>query len=88
MLVCPECGAYLIAARVEGIEIDRCKDCQGIWLDAGEYDAVRKRIEILGEKPSGSQEKTLSTKEYLLVETDGPAEIVFAVVEALLHLIP
>lgn len=88
ILVCPGCGAYLVAERVEGVEIDRCKECQGIWLDAGEYDAVRKRVEILGEKPAGSQEKELSTKEYLLVETDGPAEVVFAIVEVLLQLIP
>jgi Zn-finger nucleic acid-binding protein len=88
ILVCPGCGAYLIAERVEGVEIDRCKECQGIWLDAGEYEAVRKRIEILGEKASRSQEKPLGTKENLLVATDAPAEIAFAVIEALLHLIP
>jgi hypothetical protein len=31
---------------VEGVEIERCVYCKGVWLDAGEYDAVRKRIEI------------------------------------------
>jgi hypothetical protein len=28
------------------VEIDRCVYCKGVWLDAGEYDAVRKRIEV------------------------------------------
>jgi len=32
---CPRCRIYLIAERVEGIEIDRCYKCDGIWLDAG-----------------------------------------------------
>ena len=44
-LVCPECGGSLNAERVEGIEIDRCIHCVGVWLDAGEYDAVRRHIE-------------------------------------------
>jgi Zn-finger nucleic acid-binding protein len=44
-LACPECGGSLSAERVEGIEIDRCIHCVGVWLDAGEYDAVRRHIE-------------------------------------------
>jgi Zn-finger nucleic acid-binding protein len=44
--VCPECIHPLESQRVEGIEIERCVYCKGVWLDAGEYDAVRKRIEV------------------------------------------
>lgn len=44
--VCPQCTEPLESQRVEGVEIDRCVKCKGVWLDAGEYDAVRKRIEI------------------------------------------
>ena len=44
--VCPECLRALESQRVEGMEIDRCVYCKGVWLDAGEYDAVRKRIEV------------------------------------------
>ena len=44
--LCPGCPNALTRERVEGIEIDRCKFCDGIWLDAGEYDAVRRRIEV------------------------------------------
>lgn len=44
--VCPECFRSLEAQRVEGVEIERCVYCKGVWLDAGEYDAVRKRIEV------------------------------------------
>ena len=44
--VCPICSRHLEAERVEGVEIDRCSHCAGVWLDAGEYAAVRKRIEI------------------------------------------
>jgi Zn-finger nucleic acid-binding protein len=44
-LACPECDGALTPQRVEGIEIDRCIHCVGVWLDAGEYDAVRRHIE-------------------------------------------
>jgi len=43
---CPECLRSLESQMVEGVEIERCVYCKGVWLDAGEYDAVRKRIEI------------------------------------------
>jgi Zn-finger nucleic acid-binding protein len=42
---CPVCRRALLAERVEGIDIDRCVHCDGVWLDPGEYDAVRHRIE-------------------------------------------
>jgi len=44
--ICPECIHSLESQRVEGVEIERCMYCKGVWLDAGEYDAVRKRIEV------------------------------------------
>jgi len=34
---CPKCGATLTALTLEGLEIDECPDCKGVWLDAGEF---------------------------------------------------
>jgi Zn-finger nucleic acid-binding protein len=42
---CPTCRRQLLPERVEGIDIDRCVHCAGVWLDRGEYDAVRHHIE-------------------------------------------
>ena len=70
-MACPECGGSLTAERVEGIEIDRCSHCVGVWLDAGEYDAVRRHIEHPLEYPhshaTGRQESDSSTES----KTDG-----------------
>jgi len=44
--LCPGCPSALTREKIEGIEIDRCKSCDGIWLDAGEYQVVRRRIEV------------------------------------------
>ncbi len=39
---CPKCGLELIAIDYKGIEVDKCSECEGIWLDAGELEAVSK----------------------------------------------
>ncbi len=33
---CPKCGVELLASHREGIQIDCCPKCGGIWLDHGE----------------------------------------------------
>ena len=37
---CPKCGADLVTEDFHGVQIDRCPECHGIWLDAGELDQV------------------------------------------------
>ena len=39
---CPKCGMKLIEINYKGIEVDKCSGCSGIWLDAGEMEAVAK----------------------------------------------
>ncbi len=39
---CPKCGMELIAIDYKGIEVDKCSECEGIWLDAGELETVSK----------------------------------------------
>jgi hypothetical protein len=37
---CPKCGADLASEQFHGITIDRCSECDGIWLDAGEIEQL------------------------------------------------
>jgi len=37
---CPKCGMELIEIDYKGVKVDKCSACEGIWLDAGELDAV------------------------------------------------
>ena len=39
---CPKCGMMLIEIHYKGVEVDKCSGCDGIWLDAGEMEAVAK----------------------------------------------
>lgn len=44
---CPRCDKQLISSRYEDIEIDKCSNCYGIWLDDGELEAIiKKRIKV------------------------------------------
>jgi Zn-finger nucleic acid-binding protein len=38
--VCQTCGGVLVAFELEGVEIDRCVECGGTWLDAGEIERI------------------------------------------------
>lgn len=37
---CPKCGHEMTTTGLEGVEIDVCADCGGIFLDAGELDKI------------------------------------------------
>jgi Zn-finger nucleic acid-binding protein len=37
---CPVCKTKLLMSEKQGIEIDYCPDCRGIWLDRGELDKI------------------------------------------------
>lgn len=37
---CPVCEIELVMTDRQGVEIDYCPKCRGIWLDRGELDKV------------------------------------------------
>ena len=39
---CPKCGNQLIEISYKSILVDKCSACDGIWLDAGELEAISK----------------------------------------------
>jgi uncharacterized protein len=48
---CPIDGTPLVMTERQGIEIDYCPHCRGIWLDRGELD---KLIERSGQLQAGT----------------------------------
>lgn len=41
---CPQCsGSKLVMSERNGVEIDYCPDCRGVWLDRGELDKILER---------------------------------------------
>lgn len=51
---CPIDNADLAMADRQGIEIDYCPKCRGVWLDRGELDKI---IERSGEAPPTQQQQ-------------------------------
>jgi len=37
---CPNCNETLVMAERQGVEIDYCPKCRGVWLDRGELDKI------------------------------------------------
>lgn len=37
---CPSDGTTLLMSERQGVEIDYCPQCRGIWLDRGELDKI------------------------------------------------
>ena len=40
---CPKDGSRLASRAQDGVEIDECATCGGVWLDAGELKALSQR---------------------------------------------
>lgn len=53
---CPVCkNVQLLMTDRQGIEIDYCPNCRGVWLDRGELDKI---IERSADSPQTSQQPT------------------------------
>jgi Zn-finger nucleic acid-binding protein len=42
-MACPHCRVPLVMSERQGIEIDYCPQCRGVWLDRGELDKIIER---------------------------------------------
>jgi Zn-finger nucleic acid-binding protein len=65
---CPTCDIHLVITDRNGIEIDYCPECRGVWLDRGELDKIIERSiqPSKGSTPDSYSEKHRysSDKEY------------------------
>jgi uncharacterized protein len=54
---CPVCqDTDLLMTERQGVEIDYCPDCRGVWLDRGELDKIVERSnDRLAAVPPASQ---------------------------------
>ena len=64
---CPTCNVALVMTDRNGIEIDYCPDCRGIWLDRGQLDKIIERS--VQQEPMPPR-NTYHDKEHYLSEKD------------------
>jgi len=92
---CPKCGYDLITGDWDGIQIDQCTHCHGIWFDAGE--AQVSAVERAGPGvPGGRQRRDAEVIPFpgdppvtpQLVQEHNLTPQEYARIEALLHRTP
>ena len=54
---CPNCNETLVMADRQGVEIDYCPKCRGVWLDKGELDKLIERSASYNYKEDGDRYK-------------------------------
>ncbi|WP_166254876.1 zf-TFIIB domain-containing protein [Marinobacter salicampi] len=53
---CPICiDEHLVMADRQGIEIDYCPKCRGVWLDRGELDKIIERTAVAAPQAQAPQ---------------------------------
>ena len=56
---CPKCGMDLSHFEMNGVELDRCEDCGGIWFDVGEVeDLLEEHWTVMKKIISTFRERT------------------------------
>lgn len=55
-MLCPQCQVPLSITERQGIEIDWCNQCRGVWLDRGELDKLIERSHQAMAAPLGRAE--------------------------------
>ncbi len=51
---CPKCGNFMRAVAYQGITVDRCSKCNGLWFDKNELEQLEelKGSEVIDLGPS------------------------------------
>ena len=54
-MLCPVCKVSLQMSDRQGVEIDYCPQCRGVWLDRGELDKIIERSADYDARPAEPQ---------------------------------
>lgn len=68
---CYKCNSEMKKKRYEGILIDLCPTCEGIWLDCGELDMIRNRESMSKEEILAEAAKEIIIDKARLVTAAG-----------------
>jgi len=44
LLMCPNCNESMREVTREGVQIDMCPSCRGVWLDRGELEKLMSSV--------------------------------------------
>lgn len=62
---CPTCKeTKLVMTERQGIEIDYCPDCRGVWLDRGELDKLIEKSAAAAPTPQPQPQQPQPQPQY------------------------
>ena len=74
---CPNCEETLVMTERQGIEIDYCPKCRGVWLDKGELDKMLEKAitsessDKLKQNEESGKKRYDDDKDYYHDDKDG-----------------
>jgi Zn-finger nucleic acid-binding protein len=63
-MLCPVCRVDLVMSDRQGVEIDYCPKCRGVWLDRGELDKIIDRAAPEGTPPPPPDTRSDHSRDY------------------------
>ena len=63
-MLCPVCHVGLHMSDRQGVEIDYCPQCRGVWLDRGELDKIIERSAQPAPAPAAPQMSYRPDRDY------------------------
>lgn len=67
---CPNCNEVLVMTERQGIEIDYCPKCRGVWLDKGELDKIIDRSATQSPAPQSPSKPESNQPTYRKYDDD------------------
>lgn len=61
---CPRCETPLTISDRQGIEIDFCPQCRGVWLDRGELDKIVERASRYVDRDDDDDDRRERPRHY------------------------
>jgi uncharacterized protein len=63
---CPVCSNVdLLMSNRQGVEIDYCPTCRGVWLDRGELDKIIEREQVGSMRSQSEPPRTAPQPQYV-----------------------
>lgn len=69
---CPICtNVDLVMSERQGVEIDYCPNCRGIWLDRGELDKIIEKASAFEKGNTTTNQSWNNDRDYKPRDSDG-----------------
>ncbi len=57
-MLCPVCNVDMRLSDRQGVEIDYCPQCRGVWLDRGELEKIIERSTVSVDENQGYRSRS------------------------------